>query len=400
MNSEDYPAENAVPGATSGIDWQEYYHAVRKRLWIVILCVVLGAIGAVAYMNGQHQTFQARSVLFIDQERSRVLEKVQSVRDEQILSLDMINTVVDLLRSYPFAERVASRLKLAADPRFLAGLTDQSPANLTADDAAALLVTHVTASYRPKTRLIDIFITHPDPAMAVELANAYADEYLRYGFDQRAEANKAANQFLLDEAERLQKQVLVSEEAMQSFRERERSASLEDMQQGSEAKLADYTKEIEDLEHKLFQLNNDLKAAGAKPGDVETLLRLPSVAAQPRVAEINQAIAEADRQLTLLKQRYRAKHPAYIAAQTQLDSLKRNRGEMLQDVVNLLQGERQRLQAQHDSLVTAKEQQETNLLSITGSQSSTTISNVNSRPTRRCTILSWVGWPKSTSLKA
>jgi succinoglycan biosynthesis transport protein ExoP len=367
MKSDDYSAaEEEVNPPVQTVDWQEYYHAVRKRLWMVILCVVLGGIGAAIYMNGQRQTFQARSVLFIEQEQSRVLEKVQSVREDQILSLDMINTVVDLLRSFPFAERVATRLKLNADPRFLTGLTDKPAASLTADDAAAMLVGHVTPSYRPKTRLIDIIVSHPDPAVAIELANAYADEYLRYGFDQRADANKAANQFLLDEAERLRKQVRVSEEAMQSFRVRERSASLEDMQQASETKLTEESREMTDLENKLFQLNSDLKAASAKPGDVESLLRLPSVAAQPRVAEMNQAIDDTERQFTLLKQRYRAKHPSYIAVQTQLDSLQRNRSELLSDVVGLLRGERQRLQAQYDDLKSAKDQQENNLLSITG----------------------------------
>jgi succinoglycan biosynthesis transport protein ExoP len=367
LKRDDYsPVEEEVNPPVQTVDWREYYHAVRKRLWMVILCVVLGGIGAAIYMNGQRQTFQARSVLFIEQEQSRVLEKVQSVREEQILSLDMINTVVDLLRSFPFAERVATRLKLNADPRFLAGLTEKPAASLTADDAAALLVGHVNASYRLKTRLIDIIVTHPDPAMAMELANAYADEYLRYGFDQRADANKAANQFLLDEAERLRKQVRVSEEAMQSFRERERAASLEDMQQASETKLNDESREMTELENKLFQLNSDLKAASAKPGDVESLLRLPSVAAQPRVAEMNQAIEDTERQFTLLKQRYRAKHPSYIAVQTQLDSLRRSRTELLSDVVGLLGGERQRLQAQYDDLKGAKDQQESNLLSITG----------------------------------
>jgi succinoglycan biosynthesis transport protein ExoP len=367
LKRDDYsPVEEEVNPPVQTVDWREYYHAVRKRLWMVILCVVLGGIGAAIYMNGQRQTFQARSVLFIEQEQSRVLEKVQSVREEQILSLDMINTVVDLLRSFPFAERVATRLKLNADPRFLAGLTEKPAASLTADDAAALLVGHVNASYRLKTRLIDIVVTHPDPAMAMELANAYADEYLRYGFDQRADANKAANQFLLDEAERLRKQVRVSEEAMQSFRERERAASLEDMQQASETKLNDESREMTELENKLFQLNSDLKAASAKPGDVESLLRLPSVAAQPRVAEMNQAIEDTERQFTLLKQRYRAKHPSYIAVQTQLDSLRRSRTELLSDVVGLLGGERQRLQAQYDDLKGAKDQQESNLLSITG----------------------------------
>ena len=367
MKSEDpVAADDEFDVSSGGIDWQEYYHAGRKRLWMVILGLVLGAIGAAVYMNGQRQTYQARSVLFIEQEQSRVLEKVSGVREEQILSLDMINTVVDLLSSYPFAERVANRMKLSRDPRFLHGLAEKPTADLTPENAAGLLFGHVKAAYRPKTRLIDIFVTFPDPGLATDLANAYADEYLRYGFDRRAEKNRAANQYLLDERERLSKQVRVAEEAMQSFREREKGASLENLQQTSEGKLAEYSKNISDTENKLAQIDNDLKTASVNPGDAASLLRLPSIAAQPRVAELSQAIAETERQFALLKQRYRAKHPAYIAAQTQLDSLQRNRSQALQDVVGLLRGERQRLQAQDDDLKRANDEQQTRLLSVTG----------------------------------
>ena len=358
--------DDFAAGAQQGIDWQACFHAVRERLWIVVLCLVLGAMATTAFLLNQRQQFQARSVLFIEQEQSRVLDKVQGVGQEQILSLDMINTVVDLIRSYPFAQRVAARLNLQKDPRFLRGLLEKPTGELTSDDAAAYLAQSVTASYRPRTRLIDIFVTQADNTLATELANAYAEEYLRYGVDRRAEANKAANQFLLDEEVRLRKEVRRSEEAMQVFRERERSTSLERLEQGVESKVAEITKNINDLETRLVQLDTDLKEASATPNDAEALLRLPSVAAQPKVAEINQTLAESERQFTLLKQTYRAKHPLYIAAQTGIDTLRRNRNQVLQDVVTLLRGEKDRIQAQHDELVKARDAQQGQLVSYSG----------------------------------
>ncbi len=370
MDSENSALSPNALGEVHGADWQEYLHAVYERLWIVLLCLVIGAIGAAVYMNSQRQLYQARSVLFIEQEQSSsrggVLDKMQGVREDQIYSMDMINTVVDLLRSYSFAQRVVNRLKLQEDPRFLAGLPEGTPRELSADAAASFLVPAITASYRPKTRLIDIFVSQANSALAVLVANTYADEYLRYGFERRAEVNSVANQFLLDESERLRGQVRASEEAMQSFRVREHSSSLESMQQSSEGKLAELARTMSDLEARRFQLDNDLKAANEKPGDNEALLRLPSVAAQPKVVQINSEIADAERQFALLKQRYRAKHPAYIAAQTQLELLERNRSELLQDVVNLLSEERQRVQAQYDELKKSNDDQQTRLLSVTG----------------------------------
>ena len=367
MKSDDPGSlDDAFGGTGQGFDWGDYYHALRKRLWIVLLCTVLGAIAAAVYMNGQQQVYQARSVLFFQQEQSHVLDKVEGVAPERIANLDMVNTVVDKLRGFQYAERVAARLRLPKDPRFLGGITDKPAAEVTTADAAAYLLPRVQAAYRPKTRLIDIYVTHPNASMATDLANAYADEYLRFGIDQRTEANKAATESLLEESERLNKQLIVSEERMQSFRLQEKAVSLETSQEATQHKLEEYSRNLTDLQNKIAQLDNDLKAASATPGDTDALLRLPSVSQQPKVADINQAIAEAERQFTILKQRYRAKHPSYIALQTQLDELRRSRAQVLQDVVNLLRGERARLQAQYDGQKSASDEQETRLLADTG----------------------------------
>ena len=367
MKSDDPVSPDDSFGASDGFDWGEYYHALRKRLWIVLLCIVLGAIGAAVYMNGQQRVYQARSVLFFQQEQSHVLDKVEGVSPERISNLDMVNTIVDKLRGFQYAERVANRLHLQKDPRFLSALDADKPASeVTATDAAAYLVPHVTAAYRIKTRLIDIYVTHPNASMATDLANAYADEYLRLGFDERTEANKTATLSLREEAERLGKQLQVSDDALQSFRVDAKVVSLENSQQSSEHKLDEFSRNLADLSSKIAQLDNDLKAASATPGDTDALLLLPSVAQQPKVADINQAIAEADRQFTILKQRYRAKHPSYIALQTQLDSLRRSRTQVLQDVVNLLRGERARLQAQYDGQKSASDAEEARLLADSG----------------------------------
>ena len=368
MRDNDLLQDSNEPGNDSpGIDWQEYYHAVRERRWILLLCVVLAAIGAAMYMSRQHLVYRTRSVLGFEQAQPKVLEKVQGVEANEVIAPDVINTVVDQLAGYSFAQRVAERLKLQEDPRFLADVSEKGALPLTADDAAGFLLKDVTPSYRMKTRLIDIVVTHPNASLAKELANAYADEYILLGLDRRAAANKAAAQYLLDEAERLRRQMRVSEEAMQSFRERARAASPEKMQQESEGKLDDLSRNITATEDKLFQLDNDLKAASAAaPGDTATLLRLPSIAAEPAVAAVNQAIADQERQFTLLKETYRAKHPIYIAAVTQLASLNKSRNQILQDSVGLLRGERQRLEAQRDELKQVQQDQQSRLLSATG----------------------------------
>ena len=353
-------------GSAQAGDWREYYQAIREKLWVVLLSLVLTAIAAAIYMARQEAKFQARAVIFLEQEQDRVLKDVKGVREEAIASLDMINTVVDLLCREPFAQRVAERMKLTEDTRFVASVPKVSGPKLTVQEAGAALSLMVSAQYRKSTRLIDIFVTHPDPSLATALANGYADEYLRFVFEKRTDASKAAQQFLIEEANRLRKKMRISEEAMQSFREKERAASLENLQESTQTKLTALTGQMSDLEQRMFQLDTDLKVARANTDNPDELLRLPSVAGEGKVARLTEALADQERALALLSQRYRAKHPAYVAARTQLESLTLERNSVLKNVVSLLETGREHQQTQYEELKKVREEQESRLLVITG----------------------------------
>jgi capsular exopolysaccharide synthesis family protein len=356
----------ATGGTADSSDWREYYHAIRQRLWIVLLTTVLGGILAALYMSQQETVFRARSVLFLEQEQNRVLKDVKAVREEQIKSLDMINTIVDLLSSYPFAYRVAEQMKLAEDPIFRTPQMVAEGRKLSTADAAAALVPMISASYRKNTRLIDVAITHPNPVAATNLANGMAEEYLRYLSEQRISANRVALQFLVDETDRLRKRLQVSDEAMQSFRVRENAASLETMQQTANERIAELTARLSALGQKSYQLDTDMRVIASDPDNAEELLRLPSVALEPKIARLSEAIAEQDRQLLIVSQRYRAKHPTFIALRTQLDSLIADRKIALRNVIGLLTSEQERNKAQAADLEKQLEEQEALLLKITG----------------------------------
>lgn len=358
-------SHNPTSVTPDAIDWREYFHAVVDRLWIVILCLLVGAIYAGYSLTKVETTYRARSVLFIEQESARILDpKLTQVRDEQIRSVDMINTVVDLLRSYPFAQRVAARLKLEQDPRFLsaAGIAakDASP-----DRVAAALNSMSSAVFRTQTRLIDIYLTTPDPNLSVKLANAFADEYIRYVFERRTEASKSATQFLLEEADRLRKRMRVSEEAMQSFRERERAASIENMLSTAQSQLTEINATQASLEQRIFQIDSDLAVIRAGEQSLDQLLALPSITSEPKVVQLNETLRSRERDLTLISQRYRAKHPTYITLKTQIDLTRKDLNSVLFDAGGLLENSRKRLEILLNQTKSARQEAEAKLLGVT-----------------------------------
>lgn len=350
-------------------DWRYYLHVVLERWWLVCLCLLLGAILSVFLISREKSLYGARAVLFIEQQREQVLtERMRSVRDDEIRSIDMINTLVETLNSYPMAERVARRLELASDASFIkaTGWDTAEDGAMSPTAAAGYLPELVKSSYREMTRLIDIIARTTDPQISTRLANAYADEYLRMLLEQTTESTRAASQFLVEEAARLGEKMRLAEEGMQSFRERERAASLETMLAEAQAAIDQTTAEIQQTEAFMRQLDADLAAVSGSGGETETLLRLPSVGNDPRVAQLNAQITSLEREMDEMSRRYREGHPAHTATKNRLSA---SRGELAQlavAVVGQLETRRAQTEAQLEVLRTKREESEKRLLVITG----------------------------------
>ena len=353
-------------------DWRYYLHVILERWWLVCLALLLGAILSVFLISREKSLYGARAVLFIEQQREQVLnDRMQSVRDDEIRSIDMINTIVETLNSYPMAERVARRLELASDPAFVKAVAWDSAKDgeLAPNSAAGLLVGPrglVGSSYREMTRLIDILARTTDPQISTKLANGFADEYLRMLLEQSTESTKAASQFLVEEAARLGEKMRLAEEAMQSFRERERAASLETMITEAQTGIDQNTAQIQETEAFVRQLDTDLAAVSGSGGDTALLLRLPSVGNDPRVAQMNVQLATLERELDEMSRRYREGHPAHNATKARLEVLRGDLGLLAVEVVGQLETRRAQAEAQLESLRLQRAESEKRLLEITG----------------------------------
>lgn len=364
-NPASQSARSLSPASGAAFDWREYYYAIRSRAWIVILCVILFTVWGFYKASKLHQEYKARAVLFIVQDKSRILSStVADVRDDSITSVDMINTLIELFQSYPFALRVANRLKLAQDHDFLAA-ADIKENEASPELAASVLTGMIDAEFRLNTRLIDIFATTQNPKVSEKIANAYAQEYFFYDQDEQRESTHSAATFLVDESERLRKKMRAAEEGMQAFRERERAASIESMLQEAQGQISELSSRQSNIKTKITQIDSDLSIAQANKNDTEQLLRLPSVASDGKVASLVGQLESLQNELSLVKQRYRAKHPVYVNLQTRIDLTKQQLDKVLSDVVGLLKSMKDSLSAQQDAAKIERDEAEKHLLDVT-----------------------------------
>jgi uncharacterized protein involved in exopolysaccharide biosynthesis len=303
-----------------GFDWREYHFAIKSRAWIIILCVMLATLWGIFSAATQQGLYKARSVLFIEQVKSNILSiKVEEVRDEQIKSIDMINTLVDLLRSYPFALRVANRLKLGQDRAFLsaAGI---SGGEASPERAAGALTGMVSASYRLNTRLIDIFITTRNADVSVKLANAYAEEYLHYVRDQKSEATRSASTFLMEESRRQAERVNEIEQQIEAFKNRHAGRLPEQVELNAQM--------VERSQLEIERLSRELTTLSDRRGFLEAqIANLADAGSSTTASEQSNNPAErlraARTQLAVVSSLYSENHPDQIRLRREIEGLER-----------------------------------------------------------------------------
>src|SRR5207244_4775814 len=156
----------------------------------------------------------------------------------------------------------------------------------------------INPSLRTGTTHIDLYGTHPHPAMAQRLAEAIGWEYIRNSIERRALMSEEALRYLLEEEERLKRNLQRSEAAVADYKANNPDAlqlgggtAATGSQQGSGAGGGGPRGGL--VEDKLQDLNNKLTAAKAdrirlegeleqihQSGDnIDALLQVPSISA-------------------------------------------------------------------------------------------------------------------------
>ena len=87
----------------------------------------------------------------------------------------------------------------------------------------------------PRTRLIDISYSDPDPGRAQRIANAYADAFVATTIDKRFQANASAKIFLDDKVQQLKLRLEESEKKLLGFAQQQQIVASE----GDRASIAE-----------------------------------------------------------------------------------------------------------------------------------------------------------------
>ncbi|HLE62707.1 MAG TPA: polysaccharide biosynthesis tyrosine autokinase [Pyrinomonadaceae bacterium] len=180
--------------------------------------------------------------------------------------------------------------------------------------------------YYKETRLIDLGFQHTDPTVAAKVVNAIAETYLYSNLEKKTETGSTTGTFLQKRIAELQQQIRTAEEKLVNYAKSNEIISLDPSQNTVVDRLAGLNRQLLEAENERKTAEahyNTARAPGAaaalsegdanEANDAETrLAELRQKRAQimvdateeaPEVKEINEQIAELDRQLKDVRSR-------------------------------------------------------------------------------------------------
>src|SRR5204863_348482 len=198
------------------------------------------------------------------------------------------------------------------------------------------MVGMVTPAIRRGTRLIDLYVTHSDPAMAQRLAEAVGREYIRNSIERRASSSEDALRYLLEEEERLKRNLQKSEAAATADKAKNPDAlqlgggTAATGSQGAggsggglvEDNLQDINTKLAGARSDQIRLEGQLQQVDQIGNNIDALLAIPSISSAPMVAAARNTIIQIEASITTLALRYKDKHPRMIAAKASLAEAK------------------------------------------------------------------------------
>ncbi len=307
------------------MNFQRYLFLFLRFSWLILILVV-AALGATwQWLSTQTPYYASRGVIEVVADPNDPFGVgFKGIEQNRINSLDVLNTVVQSLTGNTFLLKVAKNIGLAGEVANLSAGGQVMPDQESS--LAGKLRSQLNVSLRRGTRLIDIIAEDTSPEKARKLAAAVIEEFMLSLKDGAAGASATAVSTLMPEITKQKAEVQALETKLEEYRKAHPNFSLGTRENITASALEQSNRDYTDSKAKRSAVADDLEALkNVKEGDLDALMKIPSVAALPDVVILTNTINAKEIDFAALKERYLELHPKYITAQTELMELKRKK---------------------------------------------------------------------------
>lgn len=330
-----------------GLDLRYYADLLWRGRALVAAAALTGA--ALGLLTGFLQTPEYRASAMLQIEPPTPL--FMSVSDALVggsnywQNADFYNTQFRILRSRAVGEKAVRALESRGQP------LPEGP------DKPAVLIAHVTIEPIPESRLALVQVTHRDPRVAAEWANALAEVYIEQSLSTRIEAAKRAYEWL---QERLQTTQQSMRDAQARLLKSYQSQDLFVPEGSVSAVTSSITKLNEDFiaaQARLIELEAAVKQLAEMRQRGQGVESVPQVATDDQVAALNGQLASLNLELIRLREKYKEAHPEVQKVLAQVAQVTKSREARTAQIEQSLRAEQAQLRKRAAELRAAIDEQ-------------------------------------------
>src|SRR5712691_1122707 len=335
---------------------RSYLEVLRKYKWLLITTSLAGAIIAAIAAFRAIPIYRASAKLRIGRAAPQPVKVPEVLPTEAAGTADYYPTQYGILKSLSLAREVVTKLALQQHPEFvgtpeeksfdlrgaiqgsLQGLLERlgiAPAArrhaalTTSADAqehqiAAAFLGRLQVEPVRNSRLVTISFEGRDPVLITQIVNSLAEAYMSRAIDLKFNTTQVAMQWLRDKVGEERKKIEQAEWALQAFRERENILS----PQGGEEILVKKIAALNDMyvqtRVKRLEMESQTQMLQRIAKDPKMVEAFPLVMQNQFIQTLKANYATLQFDLAELSERYDFKHPALQHKESQLNTLKGN----------------------------------------------------------------------------
>jgi succinoglycan biosynthesis transport protein ExoP len=219
--TRDKPLTSIGNAPAGGFNLREMWAAIyRSRVPIIAIMVSMIAI-AIVYSLVATRYYRSTVTIEIRQEAEKVLG-TEADREGGASRGDtekFLQTQLDIIRSRGVANAVAQSKGYYRGTNFLVRMKaidaddadEPVPVDVRREQVIAALLKGLKTEFSGNTRIADLSFQSPDAALAAEVANAYADAFIRNNLNRKFNSSSYALDFLRDQLREAQERLQKSE---------------------------------------------------------------------------------------------------------------------------------------------------------------------------------------------
>lgn len=391
--SEDFWTQKPSEARSMNFDPLSYFRTILKYRWPVILVTTLVTALAVAYVLSAQPMYKSTQSLLLETSESNIVPIENLVKDAPETE-GYVQTRIEMLRSREHARRVIDNLQLLSDPTFIENLAKYSRVDLdhlkTVAQAAALadevtqlrqassesiggeatspgilpaseteieslaisyLISRLSISQVPTTRLVRVSYLSTDPQLAARIANEVGEQYIQAYVESVDTMVTSVSDWLDIRLKELKSALDASEAGLQRFKEENQLVGIRgNIGDLTEQELLQTSSELADTKIALSDAMLVVQALENAQTTEELIEVLPDartdIMVQQTRVDINRLNREIDRQLL----RYGEQHPTIVSLRSELSSLRSDLSRSVQRIADTARSDYGVLQRRVESI--------------------------------------------------